>query len=835
MLTSSINRNKPHFKSLCVGCFVAIAYQYITWQYHDSNTLTEGIAWLSLQTSVMLMVLPLYVIVFLQWSRQKYSWKWVVGLSSVSVVFFIINLSSDYSLRFSGDVSLVKYTLFSGEEASRLIGERSVYIKLLQVYAVAVLAVLIWIAARLVKQKQYVLSVILITTLCIQIGVAVTTIFIDSGMFNFIYMGGLPATILNFVACVTVAMSLELKTKTLKNQVRIRQNLESVLASLAQDGGQKDSHEFFVNSMQQLQHLSKADMAYLCLHSEEDGVEIITTTVVFLNDKQITNFAYELASVPEALVSFEELIFIEKDVASTYPDIELFQTVKAQSFINAPMLNDDGNLEGSIVLLWTQPLRKHRTYFQTLEIFRSRMAAELKRNRLEKQMHQMAYYDYQTGLPNLIKLHEIINTCYDQDVQKNTQSALLVLDLKRFTEVNRQYGFENAERAIKELGERLKNYANADIVTGRIGGNKFAMLLKNASHNVEGLLNLHWEALLGLIKAPIEVGSRTISLDCNAGAVIFPLLLEVNIETVRCAEIALSQAKQDTQSSMRLFDVSILEEIDRKAKVEKLLQRALECNSEMFAVYQPKVNATGVLIGAEALARWINKDLGFVSPDEFISVAEKAGLIGKLGLWMVETVCKQINEWKAEGFNMPGRIAINVSALQLSDDNFVNALTCLVDEYDVHPSQLEIELTESGLLTNLGKSISRLQQLREAGFTIALDDFGTGYSSLSYLKDLPLDVLKIDRSFVNSLDAKNAAELARSIIAIGQHMSMGIVAEGVEELAQVTALNSMGCNIFQGYYFAKPMKADDFLVWAATKFVDLNISVKTPTSTKANT
>jgi EAL domain-containing protein (putative c-di-GMP-specific phosphodiesterase class I) len=216
----------------------------------------------------------------------------------------------------------------------------------------------------------------------------------------------------------------------------------------------------------------------------------------------------------------------------------------------------------------------------------------------------------------------------------------------------------------------------------------------------------------------------------------------------------------------------------------------------------------------EALARWVNDELGFVSPAEFVELAEEVGSIHSLGFWVIETVCKQINAWKMASFVPTCRVAINVSAIQLAHIDFLPRLMQILSKHDINSTQIELELTESGLLHNLEQGIEQLQELRSLGFTIALDDFGTGYSSLSHLKDLPIDVLKIDRAFVSSMGDAKAKALASAIVTIGRNMELSVVAEGVEERSEVQSLTKMNCDVFQGYYFARPMKAEELSRWS---------------------
>lgn len=213
------------------------------------------------------------------------------------------------------------------------------------------------------------------------------------------------------------------------------------------------------------------------------------------------------------------------------------------------------------------------------------------------------------------------------------------------------------------------------------------------------------------------------------------------------------------------------------------------------------------------MVRWHHPDIGFVSPAEFIPVAEQAGIIHKLGDWILDTVIKQLSGWLRDKITLPDHISINVSALQLSSPDFVERFLTLIERYEVPSSLIVLELTESGLLENMEQAITRLKHLQRQGIRIALDDFGTGYSSLSYLKDLPLDIIKIDKSFIDELFDTGTREMIESIISIGAHMHLEVIAEGTESIEQVTLLEKLGCHRFQGYYFSKPLPPSEFIKW----------------------
>ena len=798
-----------------MGCVLSIIYQYSTWNYHLSLSTTESLFWLQLQTSVICISMPFFVSVFVTWSRQKIS-KWLMGATAlVSIVFLCVNIFSEFSIRFSGDLELIQYQLFTGEQVSRLVGSKHPLIDAVVAFTLLIYVWLIVIVSKLFRLKQYTLCSMLIFVLCLLIISSAVTSNINNGNLKFIYVGGLPFTILNLLACITISVTLALKTKSLDKQISQRRKLESVLSSLAKGVSTTDSNQFYVDMILELDKLSNAKMIFLCLYVTQNGVKKIEPKVVLVNKKIEHNSTYDLSVLPSELITSGERIIIEDNLSQQHPEIDLFKSALARGYINTPLKNGHTPLEGSLVLLFDRPISPNDTLLQTIEIFASRAGSEIRRNRLEKDLRTIALFDYQTKLPNLTQIHQILKDLYKSNMQNNEFSALVIFDLSKFTEVNRQFEFEFAEYAITCVGERLKEYSDENLIVGRTGGDKFVVIIRKTDDIAESLIKLHAAAVSEIIQKPISFGNRKVRLQCKSGAVVFPHTnkQKQSVDTFRCAEIALSQAKRDNVG-LSMFDASVLTGIDRKLTLEARLENALNNNIELFAVYQPKVDSNGKLIGAEALARWINRDIGFVSPDEFIELAEHSGYIDKLGYWMISTVCKQIGKWQKQGLQVPNRIAINVSAYQLNKTDFVGKVLDILALHDIQPTQIELELTESGLLSNLEDCISKLCALRDAGFTIALDDFGTGYSSLAHLKDLPLDVLKIDRSFVNALDIKKTAGLARAIISIGHHMSMNIVAEGVEEREQVEKLSAMGCSVFQGYYFAKPMNAESFYLWA---------------------
>lgn len=612
---------------------------------------------------------------------------------------------------------------------------------------------------------------------------------------------------------MSIAGNLRTKSKLLNTQIKMRKKLESVLAVLARGVSRSDDNSFYINMMFELQKLTGAKVCCIVVPQLDNKVCYLRTEALVYKGRTLKNNRFPYSKVERPLIAEKEALWFPDNLRESYPKLKLFERLKVDSYISVPLFNSDSELEGNLILMFANAYPKDASISQVLDVFASRAGAELQRSKIARQLHRMVYFDYQTELPNASRVNELIEQRYLHNEQAHLQSALIMFELNQFTEINRQFGFKYSEIAIQTLGERFNEYSKADIIIARTGANEFICLLYDLTPNAHGIMKLHWEAIAALIKKPIPAGELVIRVNCRGGGVVFPEQTNSSKEVLRCAEIALADAKQTHTSSLVLFNQSSLAAIDRKELLLKLLEPTLNNSEEIYAVFQPKVNYQGEIQGCEALIRWKNDLLGMISPDEFVTLAEESSLVDRLGIWMLREVCKQILRWREQGLSIDFRVAVNVSPYQLAQDDFVSRFTEILLYYEVAPTNLEIEITESSLMANMSDCIGKLKQLREIGVSIALDDFGTGYSSLSYINRLPLNTIKIDRSFVINLHKNNTLELARAIVSLSHHMGVKVVAEGTETLEQVQILHSIKCDFFQGYYFAKPMDAVEFYGW----------------------
>jgi predicted signal transduction protein with EAL and GGDEF domain len=354
----------------------------------------------------------------------------------------------------------------------------------------------------------------------------------------------------------------------------------------------------------------------------------------------------------------------------------------------------------------------------------------------------------------------------------------------------------------------------------RLGGDEFAVLFgalarerERAATQVEAVA----AALIKSLAAPVSVDSRMLAIGASVGVAVFPSGEADVADILRRADIALYRAKAAGRNTVRLFLPHMQSEADDRLALERGLRAALEHGdmAQFQLYYQPQLGPDSVVIGAEALLRWQHPQLGNVPPEVFIPIAEETGLIHALGLWVVGEACKRVQAWDQAGVVFGDHLAVNVSAWQLAHPHFIEQVEAQVVKTGVDPSRLTLELTESVLLQGFQATLDTLRKLSDIGFRLAMDDFGTGYSSLSYLQQLPLDELKIDRSFISGQQQHTLGALAGFIIDVGNRLGLTSIAEGVETLEQREALESLGCSGMQGYLICRPVSEPDFVRWLA--------------------
>jgi diguanylate cyclase (GGDEF)-like protein/PAS domain S-box-containing protein len=424
-------------------------------------------------------------------------------------------------------------------------------------------------------------------------------------------------------------------------------------------------------------------------------------------------------------------------------------------------------------------------------------------------LHHMAFHDALTGLPNRSLFDTLAQAAIDK--KKQQEAAILFMDLDRFKLANDTHGHQAGDEILKETARRLEGAVEEADILARFGGDEFLLLIRRDSKEE---IAQTAEQLQAAIAAPFHLDGHDMYLHASIGISLYPnsgCTLDV---LIRQADLAMYETKKAGRNGITFYNESMQANTTRRMLLEDGLRKAI-IDGEFQLHYQPKIMlATGDIAGMEALLRWHHPDLGMISPGEFIPIAEETELIIPLSEWTLREACRQNKEWQDNGYPKV-RMAVNISSIEFSQRSFVATVAGILQETGLEPEYLELEITESVAIKNVEDVIEKLKELKKLGIAISIDDFGSGYSSLSYLRRLPIDTLKIDRSFILDLMKENHKEtsIVRAIIALAQSLNLSVVAEGVELLEQVKILETENCHEVQGYYFSKPLAARQFEEW----------------------
>ena len=426
------------------------------------------------------------------------------------------------------------------------------------------------------------------------------------------------------------------------------------------------------------------------------------------------------------------------------------------------------------------------------------------RKAAEDRVQFLAYFDALTGLPNRALMNDRLAQALAAARRRSEKVAVLFLDLDRFKLVNDSLGHTVGDLLLNEVAKRIKGCTRQQDTVSRIGGDEFVIVLTGADE-----VSVIASRVARALTATFEVKGHSLSTSCSIGISMFPDHGDDGETLIKYADQAMYCAKESGRNAIRFFSSDMNRQITERTALENDLRRALD-KGEFFLVYQPQiVTASGELAGFEALIRWRHPQLGLVSPDKFISVAENTGLILPIGEWVIKTACAQARKWLDQGLlNVP--VAVNVSAVQFRQTEFCEVIKRALASSGLPAQYLELELTESLLLTNQDVVLSVLQQLKEMGLNLAIDDFGTGYSSLSYLRQFRVNKLKIDRSFIREITTNaDDAAITTAIINMAKSLNLTVIAEGVEDESQFEFLRAHQCDEIQGYYTGKPGTATE--------------------------
>jgi polar amino acid transport system substrate-binding protein len=450
----------------------------------------------------------------------------------------------------------------------------------------------------------------------------------------------------------------------------------------------------------------------------------------------------------------------------------------------APVCNSSGNVVGAIEIMH--------------DITEDKLCRE--------KLRHLAFKDQLTGLPNRLVFGDRLSQEIGRAYERSQMLAVIMLDIDRLKLVNESLGHSLGDKLIKVMSERLASVTRDGDVLARMGGDEFALLLTGL-HNVEQAASIA-DRLLGELARPVNVDDLELRLTASAGITIFPEHGLDSETLVKNADAALYQAKEAGGNTYSIYTHSLHTQVLEKMRLEHDLRRAIELG-EFRLHFQPRVNlATGSVVAVEALIRWQHPDLGLLYPGHFISIAEEAGLIAPITRWVMSSVCQQLAQWHDQA-SKSIVASVNVSASDIHKPDFIDTVKQILHSTGVKPHFLELELTEATFVQSPDDVARALAELKGMGIRIAVDDFGTGYSSLGYLKNLPIDVLKIDQSFVQDITTDNyTAAITRAVITLAHSLNLLVVAEGVETREQLDVLQEWGCDEIQGYFIGQPVPAE---------------------------
>lgn len=467
----------------------------------------------------------------------------------------------------------------------------------------------------------------------------------------------------------------------------------------------------------------------------------------------------------------------------------------------------NGNLLIREVKVGREIFEQHVHYLSESQLIRSYIFDITERKRIEEILQYQAFHDTLTDLPNRALFHEQLAIALANAHRNQTQMAVIFLDLDYFKNINDTLGHSVGDRILQLFAKRIDACLRSGDTLARWGGDEFTVLLPYIK-NAEEVAKLA-QRLLENLKQPFEVGEHKLYIKSSLGIAIYPQDGEDPETLLKNADAALYRAKERGRNHYQFYSSTMTSQVSELLRLEHFLHQAL-AKEEFFLCYQPQINTiTGKICGMEALIRWQSPELGLVSPAKFIPLAEDNGLIIPIGEWVLKTACHHNKAWQMAGLP-PFKVSVNLSPRQFQNSNLVEMVAQILDETEIDPRWLELEITETTIMQNVNFARKALEKLQQIGVRVGLDDFGTGYSSLGYLKQFPFHTLKIDQSFVRDLqeNSRDRAIIA-AIIALGRGLNLNVIAEGVETQQQFELLKNLQCEIIQGYWFSKPMRAEE--------------------------
>jgi diguanylate cyclase (GGDEF)-like protein/PAS domain S-box-containing protein len=500
------------------------------------------------------------------------------------------------------------------------------------------------------------------------------------------------------------------------------------------------------------------------------------------------------------LMDFIDRISLIEDRNDAFNELS-FYTKQASSFYYSTFRIETSEKEVKWILLRGKIFNNEKK-----RLFSGSMSDVTVAKNMEEQVKFMTNHDYLTGLPNRNYFYKKLKEQLNKDEHTNKHGTLILIDIDNFKSINDSFGHDYGDALIKIFSLLINSIMSeyGDLV--RLGGDEFIIYIKEFT-NIETINNI-CNRIINYLEKPFEVMGKYMFITASMGITMFPEDSKYVNELLKYTDLAMYQSKGRGKNQYTFFNHEMAQVYHKRNALEFELKRAI-VKDELYLFYQPQINAiTNEINGIEALIRWNNNKLGIVSPTDFIPIAEEIGFIEDIGEWVLNEAIKKASIWKQNSYDFK-KLSVNISAIQLKSDCLKKNIEKILKKYDVEPNSLEIEITESTLIDICKENISILNEIMKMGVNIAIDDFGTGYSSLNYLITLPVNTLKIDKSFIDNIQNEKNQSVIKCIVGLSKSLNYKIIIEGVETKQQYELLMELGCNIIQGYYFSKPLSGND--------------------------
>ncbi|HEB82430.1 MAG TPA: EAL domain-containing protein [Gammaproteobacteria bacterium] len=547
-----------------------------------------------------------------------------------------------------------------------------------------------------------------------------------------------------------------------------------------------------------------------------DKPDKLKTLVLYQDGEILPDQEYALKGTPcEDVVGQEVRTFADK-LPLQFPDDAFVVEENFQSYVGIPLFDSQRKPLGLMFSMFRRPVENREFNESVMRIFAARTEAEIERTRTEERIKHMAYYDSLTGLPNRAFLQDRLQLAIAGARRTQKRLAVVMMDLDNFKKINDSLGHPVGDAMLIEVAQRLQQCVRREDTVARLGGDEF-VILQSGFDSRESAINhitAMAEQLHRSLKEHYRISEHMLMVTCSCGVAIYPEDGEMAETLIKHADTALYKAKASGRDNFQFFSSEMNLAAVERMKLESDIYHGL-ARDEFYVVYQPKVSiADNRIIGAEALLRWNSPQRGEVPPDSFIPVADETGQILQLGEFVLRQSCELTAElWcSRDCCSELSSLSINVSPRQFQEEDFVEMIQRVLIEGQAKTCCIELEVTENILIEDTQKVSVKLQKLKDIGLKISIDDFGTGYASLRYLQQLPIDMIKIDRSFINNIaSSENDRAIVKTVMSMAANLAIDVIAEGVETAEQLALLRDLGCRFYQGYYYCKPVSREEFV------------------------